>query len=56
MKILGINYDMYISSAAMIIDGKVVAACAEERLNRDKLTRVFPRNAVNFCLEKAKLR
>ena len=42
MKILGINHDMYISSAALIIDGKVVAACAEERLIRDKMTRVFP--------------
>ena len=55
MKILGINHDMYITSAALIIDGKIVAACAEERLNRDKLTRVFPTNAVNFCLKKANL-
>jgi len=56
MKILGINHDMYITSAALIIDGKIIAACAEERLNRVKLTRVFPTNAVNFCLKKAKLR
>ena len=46
MKILGINHDMYITSAALIIDGKIIAACAEERLNRDKLTRVFPTNAI----------
>ena len=38
MKILGINYDQFISSAALIIDGKIVVACAEERLNSDKLT------------------
>ena len=38
MKILGLNHDMYISSAALIIDGKIIAACPEERLNRDKLT------------------
>ena len=56
MKILGINHDMYITSAALIIDGKIIAACPEERLNRDKLTRVFPTNAVNFCLKKASLR
>ena len=43
MKILGINHDMYITSAALIIDGKIIAACPEERLNRDKLTRVFYR-------------
>lgn len=55
MKILGINHDMYITSAAIIIDGKIIAACPEERLNRDKLTRVFPTNAVNFCLKKANL-
>jgi len=56
MRILGINHDMYITSAALIIDGKIIAACPEERLNRDKLTRVFPTNAVNFCLKKANLR
>ena len=56
MKILGINHDMYITSAALIIDGKIVAACAEERLNRDKLSRVFPINAMNYCLKKANLR
>ena len=56
MKILGINHDMYISSAALIIDGKIIAACAEERLNRDKLTRVFPAKAIEFCLKKANLK
>ena len=56
MKILGINHDMYITSAALIIDGKIIAACPEERLNRDKLTRAFPTNAVNYCLKKANLR
>ena len=55
MKILGINHDMYISSAALIIDGKVVAACAEERLIRDKMTRVFPSKAIDFCLKKANI-
>ena len=56
MKILGINHDMYITSAALIIDGKIIVACPEERLNRDKLTRAFPTNAVNYCLKKANLR
>ena len=53
MKILGLNHDMWISSAALIIDGKIVAACPEERLTRSKMTRAFPREAVNFCLKKA---
>ena len=56
MKILGLNHDMYISSAALIVDGKVVAACAEERLNREKLTRVFPSKAVNYCLQKVNIK
>ena len=56
MKILGLNHDMYISSAALIVDGKVVAACPEERLNREKLTKVFPSKAVNYCLQKANIK
>jgi len=55
MKILGLNHDMYISSAALIINGKIVAACSEERLNREKLTRVFPTKAINYCLKKANI-
>ena len=42
MKIIGINHDMYISSAALIVDGKIVSAIAEERLTREKMTRSFP--------------
>ena len=53
MKILGLNHDMWISSAALIIDGKIVAACPEERLTRSKMTRVFPKKAVEYCLRKA---
>ena len=53
MKILGLNHDMWISSAALIIDGKIVAACPEERLTRLKMSRAFPKEAVDFCLKKA---
>ena len=56
MKILGLNHDMYISSAALIIDGKVIAACPEERLNREKFSRVFPKQAINYCLKKANIK
>ena len=41
MKIIGINHDMYISSAALIVDGKIVSAIAEERLTREKMTDLF---------------
>ena len=56
MKILGLNHDMYISSAALIIDGKIIAACPEERLNREKLSRVFPKKAIDYCLKKANIK
>jgi carbamoyltransferase len=54
MKILGINHDMYITSAALVEDGRIIAACPEERLNRQKHTRVFPRMAVEYCLSQEK--
>ena len=53
MHILGLNADGYISSAALIQDGRVVAACPEERFTRVKQDRNFPSNAIRFCLEQA---
>lgn len=41
------------AGAAVIIDGRVVAAVEEERLNREKKTSQFPSNAINWCLAKA---
>jgi len=55
MRIIGINYDMYLSSACLLQDGEIVAAVAEERLSRSKLTREFPARAVDFCLRQAGL-
>ena len=51
MKILGINHDMYITSAALIVDGKIVAACPEERINRIK-NMAFPSQAMIIILKK----
>ena len=56
MKILGINHDMYITSAALIVDGKIISAVAEERFNREKQSRRFPINAINYCLENSNLK
>jgi len=52
MIILGIN-NMHDASAALVIDGKVVAAAEEERFTRIKHTKGFPINAINFCLDYA---
>jgi carbamoyltransferase len=41
------------SSAALIIDGELVAAVEEERLNREKKTSKFPVNAIRWCLDSA---
>lgn len=55
MVILGLNYYFHDSTACIIIDGKLIAAIEEERLNRDKHTRVFPQMAIERCLKIAKL-
>ncbi len=50
---LGIGHDLFISSAALAIDGRIVAAMAEERLNRQKQYKGYPALAVNECLKMA---
>src|SRR5881398_2825730 len=43
------------SAAALIVDGTVVAAVAEERISRRKHTGDFPKGAIAYCLEEAGL-
>lgn len=50
MNILGIGHDLWISSAALVRDGEVIAAICEERLNRLKGFRGFPGMAIDHCL------
>ena len=54
--ILGLNAIGINTSACIIKDNKVIAAVEEERLNRQKRTRNFPENAINFCLNKANIK
>ena len=56
MKILGINNEMHISSACLIEDGKIVAAAAEERFTREKLTRKFPQETIKYCFKEANIK
>ncbi len=51
MKILGIAPDVWISSAALIDDGRIIAGAAEERFNRRKMSSAFPEQAIDFCLK-----
>lgn len=55
MKILGLSCYYHDSAAALIIDGKLVAAGAEERFSRVKHDNRFPLQAANYCLEQAGL-
>ena len=41
------------SSAAILVDGKVVSAVCEERSHRIKNYLGFPKNAIDYCLKKA---
>ncbi|MCB9046911.1 MAG: carbamoyltransferase [Chitinophagales bacterium] len=53
MTILGINAYHADSSAAIFVDGKLVAATEEERFTRVKHWAGFPALAIKFCLEEA---
>lgn len=64
MNILGINAVFHESSAALMVDGQVVAACEEERFSRVKHAKeahvdnpqVMPEQAIAFCLDWAGLK
>lgn len=53
MYILGISCFYHDSAAALIHDGKLVAAAMEERFSRKKHDNDFPIQAINFCLRQA---
>ena len=52
MNILGINAYHGDASAALVIDGQLVAAVEEERFNRIKHWAGFPGESIRWCLEK----
>lgn len=53
MTILGINAYHANSSAAIFVDGKMIAATEEERFRRVKHWAGFPSQAIEFCLREA---
>ncbi len=55
MRILGISCYYHDAAAALIEDGKVVAAAAEERFSRIKHDSGFPRQAIEFCIKKGEI-
>jgi carbamoyltransferase len=55
MKILGLSCYYHDAAACLIIDDKIVAAGAEERFSRVKHDNRFPKLAVEYCLNEAKI-
>src|SRR5580698_5792503 len=53
--ILGLSAFYHDSAAALLVDGKIIAAAQEERFTRKKNDADFPLNAVQFCLRHAGL-
>ena len=54
--ILGISAYYHDSAAALVIDGRIVAAAQEERFTRKKHDADFPRKAIAYCLREANLK
>lgn len=55
MNILGISCYYHDAAAALVQDGKIVAAAQEERFTRKKHDPNFPTNAIECCLREARL-
>ena len=51
MRVLGISAYYHDSAAALVEDGRVVAAAQEERFTRKKHDSRFPSEAIAYCLE-----
>jgi carbamoyltransferase len=56
MRVLGISAYYHDSAAALIEDGRVIAAAQEERFTRKKHDSRFPREAIAYCLAQGGIR
>src|SRR5881409_2187067 len=54
--ILGISAFYHDAAAALVVDGRIVAAAQEERFTRKKHDAHFPRHAVAYCLREGGLK
>ena len=53
MRVLGISAFYHDSAAALVEDGRIVAAAQEERFTRKKHDADFPKRAIDYCLAEA---
>ena len=54
--VLGISAFYHDSAAAIIVDGKIIAAAQEERFTRKKHDASYPKNAINYVLKESGLK
>jgi carbamoyltransferase len=55
MRLLGVSAFYHDSAAALVEDGRIVAAAQEERFTRKKYDAGFPTHAIRYCLDTAKV-
>ena len=55
MRVLGISAFYHDSAAALVEDGRIVAAAQEERFTRKKHDSSFPTNALEYCLKQGSI-
>ena len=54
--ILGISAFYHDSAAAILVDGKIIAAAQEERFSRKKHDPRYPVNAIKYVLQESNLK
>ncbi len=54
MRLLGFSACYHDSAAALVEDGRILAAVQEERFTRKKHDPAFPRHAIEYCLSHTK--
>ena len=54
MRVLGISAFYHDSAAALVEDGRIIAAAQEERFTRKKHDASFPSRAISYCLEEGR--
>ena len=55
MRILGLSAFYHDSAAALVVDGRIVAAAQEERFTRIKQDSAYPANAIAYCLAEGRI-
>ena len=55
MILLGLSFDFHDSAAAILRDGKILAAAEEERFSRKKHDNSIPEKSIRYCLEQTGL-